>query len=56
MHMSESKGYMSCESPRLTEVGSVTDLTLGEGWSGRDDTFVFTIGRFDVSISYGELS
>ena len=33
------------ESPRLTVVGSVKDLTLGDGWRGNDDTFVFHIGR-----------
>jgi len=44
------------ESPQLTEVGSVKDLTLGEGWRGNDDTFVLTIGRFQISLEYGELS
>jgi hypothetical protein len=44
------------ESPQLTVVGSVKDLTLGDGWRGNDDTFVFHIGRFTISIPYGELS
>jgi hypothetical protein len=44
------------ESPQLTVVGSVKDLTLGDGWRGKDDTFVFHIGRFTISIPYGELS
>jgi hypothetical protein len=44
------------ESPELAEVGSVRDLTLGQGWRGNDDTFVFSIGRHTISISYGELS
>ncbi len=44
------------ESPQLTEVGSVKDLTLGEGVWGNDDTFVFSIWGHQVSISYGELS
>ena len=29
------------EAPRITEAGSVRDLTLGEGLAGNDDTFVF---------------
>lgn len=44
------------ESPQLTEVGSVKDLTLGEGIRGNDDTFVFSIWGHQFSISYGELS
>ena len=44
------------ESPQLTEVGSVKDLTLGEGFWGNDDTFVFTIWGHQISIHYGELS
>ena len=44
------------ESPELAEVGSVRDLTLGDGWRGNDDTFVFHIGRHTISITYGELS
>ena len=44
------------ESPELAEVGSVRDLTLGSGFWGNDDTFVFTIWGHQISISYGELS
>ena len=29
------------EAPKMTEVGSVRDLTLGEGVWGRDDSFSF---------------
>lgn len=29
------------ESPTLTEVGSVRDLTLGEGWNSWDDSIQF---------------
>ncbi|CAM3429976.1 lasso RiPP family leader peptide-containing protein [Occultella glacieicola] len=31
------------ESPMIQEVGSVRDLTLGEGWAGSDDTFLYFI-------------
>ena len=44
------------ESPELTEVGSVRDLTLGQGWRGNDDTFVFTVKGRTISITYGTLS
>lgn len=44
------------EAPRLTTVGSVKDLTLGQGLFGNDDTFVFHIGRFTITIPYGESS
>lgn len=37
------------ESPQLTTVGSLTDLTLGEGWAGSDDVLFYFI-------RYGELS
>lgn len=42
----------SYEAPQLTVVGSVKDLTLGDGWGGNDDTFVF----WGYPIHYGELS
>lgn len=42
------------EAPRLTAVGSVKDLTLGQGWAGSDDTFVVQVGRFTFSIEYGQ--
>jgi hypothetical protein len=41
------------EAPRLTTVGSVKDLTLGQGLWGSDDTFVLHIGRFEIPIHYG---
>ncbi|HEU5035705.1 MAG TPA: lasso RiPP family leader peptide-containing protein [Nocardioides sp.] len=41
------------ESPTLTKVGSVRDLTLGEGILGSDDNFVFHIGRITIDIPYG---
>ncbi|WP_156252160.1 lasso RiPP family leader peptide-containing protein [Pseudactinotalea terrae] len=31
------------EAPTMTEVGSVRDLTLGEGWAGNDDTLLYFI-------------
>lgn len=37
------------EAPRLTTVGSLKDLTLGEGWAGNDDVLLWFI-------RYGELS
>lgn len=45
------------ESPRLTTVGSVKDLTLGQGWQGWEDTFVLHIGRFTITLpAPGQLS
>jgi hypothetical protein len=44
------------EPPRLTTVGSVKELTLGEGLWGNDDSFVFHLGPFEISIPYGEAS
>ena len=38
------------EAPSLTTVGSVKDLTLGQGWSGWEDTFVLHIGRFTINL------
>ncbi|MGH1561885.1 lasso RiPP family leader peptide-containing protein [Mumia sp. DW29H23] len=32
---------MAYEAPKLTEVGSVRDLTLGQGLDGNDDQFLF---------------
>lgn len=37
------------EAPLLTTVGSLKDLTLGEGWSGNDDVLLWFI-------RFGELS
>lgn len=39
------------EAPRITEVGSVRDLTLAQGWAGKDDKFLFffTYGTDPVS-------
>lgn len=37
------------EAPQLTTVGSLKDMTLGEGWDGSDDVFFYFI-------RYGELS
>lgn len=51
--MSEAEAYVS---PQLTEVGSVRDLTLGDGFRGNDDTFVFSIWGHQITITYGELS
>jgi hypothetical protein len=56
MHESANQTRPLYESPHLTEVGSVKDLTLGGGWRGSDDTFVFTIHGHQFSIQYGELS
>lgn len=39
-------------APTITEVGSVRDLTLGEGWRGRDDSVTF----FGITFNYGEVS
>ena len=39
----------SYEAPRLTAVGSLKDLTLGEGWQGTDDVLFYFI-------RWGELS
>lgn len=37
------------EAPQLTTVGSLKDLTLGDGWRGNDDSFMF----FGIEIEYG---
>ncbi|WP_414690390.1 lasso RiPP family leader peptide-containing protein [Nocardioides sp.] len=45
------------ESPKLTAVGSVRGLTMGQGFRGSDDHLVFTIpgwGTFDLP--YGQSS
>lgn len=39
------------ESPRLTTVGSLTDMTLGQGLSGNDDRFLFFTYGIDPSLS-----
>lgn len=44
------KAYVS---PTLTKVGTVKDLTLGEGLRGSDDTFVFNWGPIHLEIPYG---
>lgn len=36
---------MTYETPTLTEVGSLDELTLGEGWEGNaDGIWIFTWG------------
>ncbi|WP_279070507.1 hypothetical protein [Microbacterium lacticum] len=32
---------MAYEAPSIKTVGSVTDLTLAQGWKGNDDRFLF---------------
>lgn len=44
------------EPPELTAVGSVRDLTMGDGIFGHDDTFVFHWGPFEIPIPYGNNS
>ena len=44
------------EPPELTAVGSVRDLTMGDGIFGHDDTFVFHWGPFDIPIHWGNNS
>ncbi len=51
-----AQGGVRYEAPRLTAIGSVKDVTLGEGIWGSDDTFVFHWGPFNVTIPYGNLS
>lgn len=51
-----AQGGVQYEPPHLTAVGSVKDLTLGEGIWGSDDTFVFHWGPFNVEVPYGNLS
>ena len=41
------------EPPKLTVVGSVKDLTLGDGIFGHDDSFVFHWGSIVIDIPYG---
>ena len=41
------------EPPELTAVGSVRELTMGNGIFGNDDTFVFHWGPFEIPIPYG---
>jgi hypothetical protein len=53
---SNIKPRLKYETPELAEVGSVRDLTLGQGWRGNDDTFVFTVKGRTISITYGTLS
>ena len=42
------------ESPKLTTVGSVRSLTMGQGFFGRDDHLVFTAFGHDFDIPYGQ--
>ncbi|WP_165372810.1 lasso RiPP family leader peptide-containing protein [Pengzhenrongella frigida] len=39
------------ESPRITEVGSVRDLTLAQGWNGNDDKFLWFAWGTDSRVS-----
>ncbi|WP_169576492.1 lasso RiPP family leader peptide-containing protein [Nocardioides halotolerans] len=41
------------ESPKLTTVGSVRSLTMGQGFHGNDDHLVFTVFGYDIDIPYG---
>jgi hypothetical protein len=36
------------EAPRITEVGSLKDVTLAEGWDGYDDHLVFMDGHLHL--------
>jgi hypothetical protein len=42
------------EPPKLTTVGSVRGLTMGQGIFGSDDTFVFHWGPIVIDIPYGQ--
>ena len=42
------------EPPKLTKVGSVRGLTMGQGILGHDDTFVFHWGPIVIDIPYGQ--
>jgi hypothetical protein len=42
------------ESPKLTAVGSVRGLTMGQGFRGSDDHLVFTIFGYEIDIPYGQ--
>lgn len=45
---------MTYESPTLTTVGSLRELTLGDGVQGDADNFVFTTPwGWDISVDYG---
>lgn len=47
MRATEKGGLaMNYESPRIEEVGSVRELTLGEGWKGSaDQLWIFSWGE-----------
>ncbi len=42
------------EPPKLTTVGSVRGLTMGQGILGHDDHFVFHFGGIVIDIPYGQ--
>ena len=42
------------ESPKLTTVGSVRSLTMGQGFRGNDDHLVFTVFGYEIDIPYGQ--
>ena len=42
------------EPPKLTTVGSVRGLTMGQGIFGHDDTFVFHWGPIVIDLPYGQ--
>jgi hypothetical protein len=44
------------EPPKLTSVGSVRGLTMGEGIFGHDDSLVFHWGPITIEIPYGNSS
>jgi hypothetical protein len=41
------------ESPRLTTVGSVRSLTMGQGFRGNDDHFVLAVFGYEFDVAYG---
>ncbi|HET6939551.1 MAG TPA: lasso RiPP family leader peptide-containing protein [Nocardioides sp.] len=41
------------EPPKLTAIGSVRGLTMGEGIFGHDDSFVFHWGPITIGFDYG---
>jgi hypothetical protein len=42
------------EPPKLTTVGSVRGLTMGQGLLGHDDHLVFHFGGIVIDIPYGQ--
>jgi hypothetical protein len=48
-----AKGTHMYETPTITEVGTLRDLTLGQGFAGNDDHLQFTVFGYTVNIAYG---